>query len=627
MDMNNSSILLVDDEKANLKVLSSLLRNNVNIQLATSGQEAINKAETFLPDLILLDVVMPEMDGFETIKALKANPLTEHIPVIFITGLNSADKEELGLTLGAVDYIYKPFNQEVVKARVRTQLKIVRQRIELQALSAELSKASQIKSRFLANMSHEIRTPLTAVIGYAESILAGEIAEKEQFNAVEIINNSGQHLLSLINDILDLSKIEADKLIIEQQPVAFFKLMKDVSSLMEHKAKSKGLDFCLDYHFPLPAMIVTDPTRLKQIIINLVGNAIKFTESGFVRIAISIDGAQLIIAVEDSGIGISQHNIENLFCAFEQVAKNTTSKFGGTGLGLNISKYLTQELAGDLTVNSEIDEGSCFIATVALVPVWQCQWLNSTSEVALLTEFKRHQQILNYALVGHVLLAEDNNDIRQLITVLLEKIGLTVSTVSDGQQLVNKARTEKFDLIISDIHMPRMGGVEALQRLKRSGCCVPFIALTANVMKEDIASYLSAGFDGYLAKPIERDKFVQVISRLLKVDLGKNDLLDQNLEVPQGVLNELQQQFVAGLPKNVDELKLAYQRQDSEQLQFFVHRLNGAAAIFKFEQIRNAASTLENRLVRGNILDEKDLINQLIEKLCNTISDAIIIHL
>jgi response regulator RpfG family c-di-GMP phosphodiesterase len=262
MDMNKPNVLLVDDEKANLKVLSDLLRNDVNIQLATSGKSAIKTAIKLLPDLILLDVVMPEMDGFETILALKANPLTEDIPIIFITGLNSADKEEQGLNLGAVDYIYKPFNQEVVKARVKTQLKIVRQRCELQTLSAELSKASEIKSRFLANMSHEIRTPLTAVIGYAESILAGEVAAHEQRNAVEIINNSGQHLLSLINDILDLSKIEADKLIIEQQPVALFKLMKDVISLMEHKAKSKGLDFCLDYHFPLPSMIVTDPTRL-----------------------------------------------------------------------------------------------------------------------------------------------------------------------------------------------------------------------------------------------------------------------------------------------------------------------------------------------------------------------------
>ncbi|NQZ82976.1 MAG: response regulator [Colwellia sp.] len=627
MDINNSSVLLVDDEKANLKVLSNLLRGDVNIKLATNGAEAINKAEKYLPDLILLDVVMPEMDGFETIKVLKANPITEDIPVIFITGLNSPDKEELGLNLGAVDYIYKPFNQEVVKARVRTQLEIVRQRRELQNLSAELSKASEIKSRFLANMSHEIRTPLTAVIGYAESILAGEVAAEEQLDAVEIINNSGQHLLSLINDILDLSKIEADKLTIEHRPVPFFKLIKDVCSLMEHKAKSKGLDFCLDYHFPLPSMIVTDPTRLKQIIINLVGNSIKFTESGFVRIAICIDDDQLVIAVEDSGIGICESNIQKLFCAFEQVGDNSIDKFGGTGLGLNISKYLTQKLSGDLTVTSEIGEGSCFTAKVKLVPDSQCQWVKSTNEITLLTEFKRNQQALNLTLAGKVLLAEDNDAIRQLITVLLEKLGLTVSTVGDGKQLIEKAQTEHFDLVISDIHMPRMGGVEAIQILKSADYSVPVIALTANAMKDDIASYLSAGFDGYIAKPIERDKFVQVISALLDSELSSIELTSKKLVVSEGMLNELQQKFVAELPKNVEELKAAFKNQDSERLTFYAHRLNGAASVFKFLEIRDAAVGLENRLRRDKILAENELSDQLIETLCNAMSDAMEMHL
>jgi len=627
MDIKNSSVLLVDDEKANLKVLSNLLRNDVNIKLATSGHEAINRAVTFLPDLILLDVVMPEMDGFETIKALKANPLTEDIPVIFITGLNSPDKEELGLNLGAVDYIYKPFNQEVVKARVKTQLEIVRQRRELQTLSAELSKASEIKSRFLANMSHEIRTPLTAVIGYAESILAGEVAEEDQLHAVEIINNSGQHLLSLINDILDLSKIEADKLTIEHLPVPLFKLIKDVSSLMEHKAKSKGLDFCLDYHFPLPSMIVTDPTRLKQIIINLVGNAIKFTEFGFIRIAISMDDNQLIIVVEDSGIGISESNIRKLFCAFEQVGDNSIDKFGGTGLGLNISKYLTQKLSGDLTVTSKIGEGSCFTARVELVPDSQCQWVKSINEITLLNEFKRHQQALNLTLVGKVLLAEDNDAIRELIAVLLEKLGLTVCTVVDGKQLIEKAQTEKFDLVISDIHMPRMGGVEAIQILKSAGYSVPIIALTANAMKDDIASYLSAGFDGHLAKPIERDKFVQVISKLLNVEVTNAHFFTEQLELSKGKLNELQQKFVAELPKSVEELKSAYQNQDSERLKFYAHRLNGAASVFKFLQIRDAAVGLENRLMKDKILTENEHSSQLIETLCNAMSDAMEMHL
>jgi len=623
MDIKNLSVLLVDDEKANLKVLSSLLRNDVNIRLAMNGQEAINKAVVFLPDIILLDVIMPEMDGFETIRELKANPLTEDIPVIFITGLNSADKEEQGLTLGAVDYIHKPFNHEVVKARVRTQLEIVRQRRELQILSAELSQASEIKSRFLANMSHEIRTPLTAVIGYAESILAGEVTEEKQRDAVAIINNSGQHLLSLINDILDLSKMEADKLTTEYLPVSLFKLIKDVCSLMEHKVKSKGLDFCLDYHFPLPSLIMTDPTRLKQIIINLLGNAIKFTDSGFVRVEVSIDDEQLVLAVEDSGIGISSGNMTKLFGAFEQVGGNSTNKFGGTGLGLNICKYLTQKLSGDLTVTSTLGEGSRFTAKVALIPSNQCHWVKSTNDISLLKEFKYQQQAIKSDLMGKVLLAEDNDAIRLLIIVLLEKLGLSVVSVIDGKQLVKKAQTESFDLIISDIHMPRMGGVEAVKILKATGYTVPFIALTANAMKDDIASYLAAGFDDYLGKPIERDKFVCVISKLLNTTLVSTELVSDKLEVPPKILNELQQKFVSELPKNVEELKLAYQKKDKERLKFYAHRLNGAASVFKFIQIRDAAASLENGLRKGEIITESKNSPQLIETLVNAMSDAI----
>jgi CheY-like chemotaxis protein/HPt (histidine-containing phosphotransfer) domain-containing protein len=284
-------------------------------------------------------------------------------------------------------------------------------------------------------------------------------------------------------------------------------------------------------------------------------------------------------------------------------------------------------LSGDLTVTSEIDQGSCFTATVALLPARQCQWVNSTKEVTALSEFKRHQKVLNAALVGNVLLAEDNDVIRQLITVLLEKIGLTVSTVNDGLQLVKKVQTESFDLIISDIHMPRMGGVEAVKLLKQSGCNVPFIALTANAIKDDITSYLCAGFDGYLGKPIERDKFVQVISTVLKVDLASEDLSSENLEVPKEVLNELQLQFISGLPNNVEELKLAHQSKDSKRLKFLVHRLNGAASVFKFEQISNAARGLENKLIIDGMFAEKEQAIELIETLCNAMSDAMDMHL
>jgi len=292
-------------------------------------------------------------------------------------------------------------------------------------------------------------------------------------------------------------------------------------------------------------------------------------------------------------------------------------------LGLNICKYLTQKLSGDLTVTSTLGEGSRFTAKVALIPSNQCHWVKSTNDISLLKEFKYQQQAIKSDLMGKVLLAEDNDAIRLLIIVLLEKLGLSVVSVIDGKQLVKKAQTESFDLIISDIHMPRMGGVEAVKILKATGYTVPFIALTANAMKDDIASYLAAGFDDYLGKPIERDKFVCVISKLLNTTLVSTELVSDKLEVPPKILNELQQKFVSELPKNVEELKLAYQKKDKERLKFYAHRLNGAASVFKFIQIRDAAASLENGLRKGEIITESKNSPQLIETLVNAMSDAI----
>ena len=279
-------VLLVDDEKVSLKILSDLLKEDVDIALAKNGIQALEKVKQLKPDLILMDVLMPGIDGFEVISLLKANKETDSIPVIFITGLNSAGEEERGLTLGAQDYIHKPFSPEVVKARVATQLKIVHQRQQLQQLSDELQEASEAKSRFLANMSHEIRTPLTSIIGYAEGITQGDFAGDFQQTAVSIIAQNGQHLLNVVNEILDLSKIEANKLEIELIDMDLFNMLGGIESLMQQQAQAKGLLFSIEHEFPLPSVINCDPTRLKQILLNLINNAIKFTDAGSVTVKV-----------------------------------------------------------------------------------------------------------------------------------------------------------------------------------------------------------------------------------------------------------------------------------------------------------------------------------------------------
>jgi len=613
LEMTQPTILLVDDEKANLKVLSELLKTDAHICLAVSGQQAIDKSLTLNPDLILLDVVMPGMDGFETIKKLKSIKETSEIPIIFITGLSSSEKEKLGLTLGAVDYIYKPFNSEVVKARVATQLKIIRQRNELQKLSQELAHASEIKSRFLANMSHEIRTPLTAVIGYAESILAGEIDAEEQYNAISIINNSGQHLLSLLNDILDISKVEADKLDVELLPTKLFKLIEEVKLLVGDKALHKGIEFTIKYQFPLPSKLITDPTRLKQILINLLNNAINFTDQGFVHLVIQNSPPFLQFSIEDSGIGINTKDLSKLFIAFSQVNNVAKNNVGGTGLGLNISKYLSEKLGGNISVLSKEGEGSCFTVNISLKEADDCIWLNSQTEVDNVLVMPCSGVKSQSKLKGSILLAEDDKGLRKLFTLILVKLGLTVTTVEDGEKLVEAALETEYDLILSDIHMPNMGGIEAMNLIKSTGCETPFVALTANAMTHETAHYLEAGFSEYLSKPIQREKLVQVINNYLDI----NSTIDE-IDIPESNLCQLKNAFLDDLPCDIKNIKNAFLQKDWRKLMFFAHSLNGTSAVFEFDEITVLAAKLENGLQTGEFPNNSVKMKMLIENLSRT---------
>ncbi|MDF2176707.1 response regulator [Aliiglaciecola sp. CAU 1673] len=590
MDTNRPVALLVDDEKANLRLLSELLRQDMDIALAISGYQALDKACKLKPDLILLDVVMPELDGFETLKALQTNASTKDIPVIFVTGLDSAHDEEKGLRLGAKDYIAKPFSPEVVKARVNAQLEIIHQRQKLQQVSQELALADEAKSRFLANMSHEIRTPLTTVIGYAEAILAGEFREDEQQQALAAISQNGKHLLELLNDILDLAKIEDNRLEIEKLPVDLMGMLEEIRVLFADKALKKGLAFQLSPQFPLPSQIITDPTRLKQILVNLVGNAIKFTEKGFVQIRISCEPRTLIFEVKDSGIGIAKEQQTLLFDAFTQAEASVNRLHGGTGLGLAISKDLALKLGGDISLLSEKGQGSCFIFHMNLHEGPDNQWLTTIP----LSPQKISQQHAGKSKVsklsGRVLLADDYNEGRELVCRMLQTLGVQVTQVSDGAQLLEKSLAEHFDLILTDINMPVMNGAEALRLLRSAGIDTPVIALTANAMTHDVESYLQQGFAGHLAKPIVRDHFFRLMQQfLLPEEQGEKPPLQSSKE-----MIALKARFISSLPARLDAIKQAIQQQDLPQLQQAAHTLKGAAALFEQATLTQLAKSMEN---------------------------------
>lgn len=390
--------------------------------------------------------------------------------------------------------------------------------------------ATQAKSEFLANVSHEIRTPMTAILGFAEMLLGEPCVDQapaECVEALRAIQRNGEYLLCLINDILDLSKIEAGKLNVERVACSPARVLADVVSSMRVRAEAKHLALTLECAGPIPETIQTDPLRLRQILINLVGNAIKFTETGGVHVRAGLvetpgEPQRLQIDVSDSGIGLTDEQIARLFQPFTQADSSTTRRFGGTGLGLTISKRLAQMLGGDIAVASVPGKGSTFSVTLETGSLEGVPLRESMAEAAA-TEPRPASESPAPAIRldrCRVLLAEDGPDNQRLIALVLKKAGAEV-TVADngldacGAALAACARGEPFDVILMDIQMPAMDGYEATRRLRAEGYAGPVIALTANAMEGDDAKCYEAGCDGYLTKPIESSKFLQTIASVV----------------------------------------------------------------------------------------------------------------
>jgi CheY-like chemotaxis protein len=383
----------------------------------------------------------------------------------------------------------------------------------------EAEAANVAKGEFLANMSHEIRTPMNGIIGFSD-LLAEEDLTEEQDKFLSMIRDCGASLLNLINDILDFSKIEAGMLDTEIIECPLGDFLDSIDDLKNSEITEKGLEYKVQQIGILPQQIRTDPIRLRQCLVNLVNNAVKFTEQGHVHVNVSLleDGKESFVRfdVEDSGIGIPGDKKDAIFESFTQVDSSTTRKFGGTGLGLAITKQLALLMGGTLSFTSEVNEGTVFTLAIPsgidMSEQLELERCDDAGKDELEVEFDADAEI---RFTGSILVAEDIRTNQMFIKLILEKLGLEVTIAKDGLEAVEQVQEGQFDLIFMDMMMPRMNGYEAVKELRNEGVVTAIIALTANAMAGDEEECLQAGCDAYLSKPVDQTKLLAVLQQYL----------------------------------------------------------------------------------------------------------------
>lgn len=518
--MQTVKLLIVDDDEDDFLLTKELLgeiNQNYQLEWASSFEKGLSLLSENSHDLCLMDYKLGAQDGIALLR--QAHDVGFSGPIILLTGIHRAEVDIQALEAGAVDYLVKAgLSAEQLARSIRYALArsdVEQERVERLKAEAE----NRAKSEFLAHLSHELRTPLSAILGFTE-LLINKSTDLESLAHLHIVHRNGKHLLGLLNDVLDLSKIEAGKLELEKQSVHLSSFLCDIYFLMQGAAIDKNLHLRVEAPEPLPAVIYTDPMRLRQILLNLLGNAIKFTNDGEVVLHIQRikdeDQEKIAFTVSDTGVGISADVLELIFEPFVQSKDTYAHPRAGTGLGLTISKMLVARLGGEINVISEVGKGSEFGFTIDPGDLAQ-----TASELLRLDfDLVNEKNTVIPRFSGRVLVVDDLRDIRLLIGHFVSLTGLEVMYANNGEEVLRlidaeAAQGRSFDMVLMDIHMPVMNGYEAAKQLRARGFNLPLVALTAAHMKGDMNQCYESGFSSYLGKPVDQARLYECLANFL----------------------------------------------------------------------------------------------------------------
>lgn len=520
-------ILVVDDEPDVELLVTQQFRREIRqgtyeFLFANNGIEALeilrNNADV---GLIMTDINMPDMDGLTLLARIKEIP--RNIKVVVVSAYNDMGNIRTAMNRGAFDFLTKPidfsdFEQTLSKTLEEVQFikqaHKTREQLEIERLErTRAEEREKMEQQFLANMSHEIRTPLNAVYGMTR-LLQQKLSDEEHLKYVNGIRMSCENLIVIINDILDLSKVKAGRMEFENIPFNPYEIAQHLLDTLSFKAEEKGISLSCTVDDIIPKKLIGDPTRLSQVLINLVGNAIKFTETGSVDILMKgeyIDDKnfRLHCTVKDTGIGMKPEDLDKVFDKFTQASTDITRRYGGTGLGLSISKKLVESQGGSIGVRSELGKGSEFFFHISYVV--------GNEENKVLKSEPTEAEIAKVNRMN-ILLAEDNH-FNQLVAIgLIKSIAKQahIDAATHGIEVLNLLDKNKYDVIIMDIQMPEMDGIEATRRIRASGNMIPIVVMTAGVTPAELEAAMSAGSNDFIPKPFEPGVLIQKLARVVK---------------------------------------------------------------------------------------------------------------